>query len=73
MPWPASVPPELRDLIERSCTQKEVEVLQLKAMGYGVGRMSSLLDISETAVRKRLRAAARKVQAEAAAQRGVQS
>lgn len=71
MIWPSAVSSELRDLIERSCTPKEVEVLQLKAMGYGVGRMSSLLGISETAVRKRLRSAARKIQAEAAAQRGV--
>ncbi len=72
MPWPATVPPELRNLIERACTPKEVEVLQLKAMGYGRGRMSSLLGISETAVSKRLRAAARKVQDEAAAQEGFQ-
>jgi DNA-binding CsgD family transcriptional regulator len=71
--WPSTVPPELRELIERACTPKEVEVMQLKAQGYGKARMARILGISEEAVRDRMRRAVRKVRAEAAAQRGVES
>jgi DNA-binding CsgD family transcriptional regulator len=70
--WPSTVPPALRELIERACTPKEVEVMQLKAQGYSKRGMANILGISEEAVRDRMRRAVRKVKEEAAAQRGVE-
>lgn len=67
----ATVQPELREIIERVCTPAEIEVLKLKALGYGRRRMSSILDVSDSAIRDRMRSAERKIRLEVAALRGI--
>jgi DNA-binding CsgD family transcriptional regulator len=62
---------DLREIIERVCSAKEIEVLKLKAAGAGRRRMALVLDISESAVRDRLSSAERKVRREVAALRGI--
>ena len=69
--WPGDVPPDLRKIIERVCTEREIEVLKLKAAGYGRRRMALILGLSESAIRSRLTSADRKIRAEVAAMRGV--
>lgn len=70
MSW-STISPELRELIERTCTEREIEALKLKAAGYGRRATALSLNISESAVRDRLRSAERKIRAEVAAMRGV--
>lgn len=60
----ADVSPDLREVIERVCTRRELEVLKMKAAGAGRRTISLALGISESAVRDRLNAAQRKIQAE---------
>jgi DNA-binding CsgD family transcriptional regulator len=67
----STISPELREIIERVCTAAEVEVLKLKASGYGTRRTALVVGISRSAVIDRLRSAERKIMQEVAAQRGV--
>jgi DNA-binding CsgD family transcriptional regulator len=60
MSW-EGVDPRLRALIERVCTTKEIEVLKLKAAGYGLRPMARILGISRSSVRSRLDAASQKI------------
>lgn len=66
------VSPELRDLIERVCSPRQIEALKLKAAGAGAKRIGLALGIDESAARGLLRRAERRIRAEVAAQRGVQ-
>lgn len=68
----STLDPQLRDIIERVCTPREVEALKLKHVGYGRRRMALVLGISDTAVRDRLRAAEKKIRGEVAAMRGIE-
>ena len=72
MSW-NGVDPELRKIIERCCTQKEIEVLKIKAAYPNAGRrtIAAMLGISDASVRDRLRSAERKIRQEVAAQRGI--
>ena len=63
MSWPAGVDPVLREAAERVCSQKQLEVVQLLAAGYGMRRIGLLLGISRGAVRDRAESAQRKMQA----------
>jgi DNA-binding CsgD family transcriptional regulator len=66
----ATIPPELREIIERACTPREIEALKLRAAGYGIRRIARALDLDPSTVRARLNRAERKIRAETAAQRG---
>ena len=59
--WPRDVSPEMRDLIERSCTPRQVDVLKLKAYGFGKRRIADELGISPSAVSDRMRSGMRRV------------
>lgn len=63
MSW-ETLPPWERDAAERVSTAKELEALKLKSLGYGRRRIASVLGISDSAVRDRLRSARRKIEAE---------
>ena len=65
------VSPELREMIERSCTKRQIEALKLKHAGYSLRRIGVILEIDEAAVRGLLFRAARRLQAEVAALRGI--
>ena len=65
------VDPELRAIIERSCSARQIEALKLKAAGAGAKRIGAALGIDESAVRGLLRRAERRIRAEVAAQRGI--
>jgi DNA-binding CsgD family transcriptional regulator len=67
----ASTPPELRAVIERVCTPRQIEALKWKATGCGARRIGVILGIDESAARGLLRRAERNVQQEIAAQRGI--
>jgi DNA-binding CsgD family transcriptional regulator len=54
---------ETLELARRVCTANEIEVLELKASGYGRRRMAVALGISEDSVRSRLTNAKRKLTA----------
>ena len=64
MNWPDEVNASTRALVERVCTEAEVEVLKLKARGWGRRRIARMLAISDTAVRDRIRNAQRKLERE---------
>jgi DNA-binding CsgD family transcriptional regulator len=64
-------PPELRELIERVCTPRQVEAMKLVAVGAGAKRIGLALGVDESSARALLRRARRNVQAEVAAQRGI--
>ena len=72
MSW-NGVPPELREVIERVCTEKEIEVLKIKASMPNAGRrtIAAMLGISDASVRDRQRSAERKIRQEVAAMRGI--
>lgn len=59
--WPEFVGPELRSLAERVLTPAQLEAYKLVARGYGRRRISVVLQISESAVRDRVKAAERKI------------
>lgn len=65
------VDPELREVIERVCSPRQIEALKLKAAGAGAKRIGLALGVDESAARGLLRRASRRIQAEIAAQRGV--
>lgn len=71
MKRPQGVSPELWAIVERTCTVKEQEALELKALGFGVMAIARRLGISKTSARERLENASRKIQAEVAAMRGI--
>jgi DNA-binding CsgD family transcriptional regulator len=50
----AEVDPELRKLIERAVTPKQLEVVKLKSIGYGTNRIARYLGITVSSVRDRL-------------------
>jgi DNA-binding CsgD family transcriptional regulator len=68
--WEA-VDPEMRAIIQRVCTPKQVEVMKMKAAGFGIKRMAQALSITPEAVRSRLTSAELRVRREVAAMRGV--
>lgn len=68
--WEA-VSPELRGIIERVCTPRQIEALKLKSQGAGAKRIGIALGIDESAVRGLLHRAERRIRAEVAAQRGI--
>ncbi len=63
--------PRIVEVAERVCTPPQLEALKLKSWGYGRRRIALMLNLSETAVRDRLRAAARAIEGEFAAMRGI--
>lgn len=65
------VDPELRAIIERVCSPRQVEALKLKAVGAGAKRIGVALGIDESSARGLLRRAERLIRAEVAAQRGL--
>lgn len=65
------VDPELRAIIERVCSPKQIECLRLKASGAGTKRIAVALDKDPSTVRELLRRAERRIRAEVAAQRGL--
>jgi len=65
------VDPELRAIIERSCTPEQIEVLKLKAAGVGAKRSGHVLGKDESTIRGLLHRAERRIRAEVAAQRGI--
>jgi DNA-binding CsgD family transcriptional regulator len=69
MSW-SSVDPDLRKIIERVCTPKQIEALKLKADGFGLQRIAQVLGITKESVRSRLDSAALRIRTEAAAMRG---
>lgn len=60
--WPHDTPPEMRRLIERVCTPRQVDVLKLKAHGYGRRRIATILGIAPSSVSDRLRHASDRIQ-----------
>jgi DNA-binding CsgD family transcriptional regulator len=66
------VAPELREIIERVCTPRQIDALKLVNAGAGARRIGLALGIDESAARGLLARARRRIQAEVAAQRGVQ-
>lgn len=62
--WPHGIAPEWRLLIERVCTPRQVDVMKLKAHGYGRRRIARILGISEGSVADRQRKASLRIQNE---------
>jgi DNA-binding CsgD family transcriptional regulator len=69
--WHSSVKPELRELIERACTEKQITAFKLKSHGAGNRRIALALDIDESTVRGLLNRGTRRIREELAAQRGI--
>jgi DNA-binding CsgD family transcriptional regulator len=65
------VSPELRELIESSCTFRQIEALKLKAAGYSLRRIGTILNLDEASVRGLLHRASRRIQGELAARQGI--
>lgn len=65
--------PEFRKLAERPgvLTERQLEVLKLKAAGAGWKRIAQHLDLSVATVKEHFRAASLRIRKELAAQRGV--
>jgi DNA-binding CsgD family transcriptional regulator len=59
--WPDGVSPEFAELMERVCTEAELDVLGWKARGYGTRKIAERLGVSRPAVQDRLRNAERKL------------
>lgn len=70
MAWSDPELREFRELAERVCNERELEVLRLFAAGYGERRVGLVLDISRESVRHHRRRAEWKIRREAASQRG---
>lgn len=66
------IAPVLREVMERVCTQRQIECLQLLAQGLGARRIGLVLGIDESTARSHLKAGRRNVQREVAAMRGHQ-
>jgi len=66
------IAPELREVIERVCSERQIDVLRLKAQGVGNRRIGLHLGIDESTVRHHLRLASKRIQLEVAAMRGIQ-
>ena len=66
------ISPELREIMERVCTQRQIDCLRLYAQGLGYRRIGLVLEIDESVVRHHLRAGRLNIQREVAAMRGVQ-
>ena len=66
------IAPVLREVMERVCTQRQIDCLRLKAQGIGNRRIGLLLEIDESTVRHHLNTGRRAIQREVAAMRGVQ-
>ena len=49
MSW-TTMPPELRELAERVCTPRELDVLRLRAEGHGRYRIAAILGINGSRV-----------------------
>lgn len=71
MSW-SSVDPDMRKIIERTCTAKQIEALKLKADGFGLRRIAQVLGITKEAVRSRLDSAELLIRKEVAAMRGIE-
>ncbi|MDQ3672699.1 MAG: hypothetical protein M3364_09745 [Actinomycetota bacterium] len=56
MSW-ATLPPEVRALAERVCTEKELAALKLWDAGAGYRRVGLMLDISTSTARDRVQRA----------------
>ncbi len=52
MSWDA-LPPEVRDVAERTCSQDEIDVLKLYSHGMGYRAIARALDIERDTVRAR--------------------
>jgi DNA-binding CsgD family transcriptional regulator len=61
----------LVEIMERVCTEAELDALELKAIGYGTRSIATQLGIGRRALRDRLQSAERKILQEVAAMRGV--
>lgn len=64
LPWPRGVSHSTRAFVESVCTPAEVEVVKLKAWGYGYRKGSVVLGCSVSAMRNRWRRAQEKLLAE---------
>lgn len=69
--WEGIAPP-LREVMERVCTQRQIDVVRLRAKNYGYRRIGVVLGIDESTVRAHWKAATKNIQDEVAAMRGVQ-
>jgi DNA-binding NarL/FixJ family response regulator len=67
----STLSPELREIIERVCTPKQIEILKLKHAGWGFKRIALALGVDESTVRGHLRAAERNIRQEVGAMRGL--
>jgi DNA-directed RNA polymerase specialized sigma24 family protein len=54
----------MRELIERVCTPRQVDVLKLQAHGYGTRRIAAILGVSRQAIKSRLEIARKRVERE---------
>lgn len=64
MSW-QGIDDELRAVIERVCTPRQVEVLKLYAQGLGHKRVAATLGVSTKTAREHLEAASRRIRAAA--------
>lgn len=69
--WPKDVPASLVDIMERVCTEAELDALEWKARGYGARKTAERLGVSRTSVQDRLKRASWKIRAEVAAMQGI--
>lgn len=63
MTW-TTLPPHVRHLAERVCTDAELDALKLWDAGYGYARLGAALGISRSAARDRVKNGMRKITAE---------
>lgn len=63
MSW-EGVEPEIREVAERVCTPRQVEVLKLYAQGMGHRRVARALGVDTKTAREHLEAASRRIRDE---------
>jgi DNA-binding CsgD family transcriptional regulator len=71
MSW-GEIGPELRDVIETSCTPRQVDVLKLQAAGMSKNRIARALDCDRKSIRELVERAHRNIRAELAKREAVE-